>query len=186
MYAYCCNNPIAFTDSSGQFPVLQPGLLDRYFIHRKVQKDCQKKTGWEIEVKVEGAKGNGRLDLYDKSKNSYYEVKSKGAAYTTVTKRVRKSTRDQMEKYDVAGITDKRFPELENVVPTRGTDYVKGTTQYFVWDIEYEYKEPGLIVYTLDQNSERTAAVVAGIVSIVLFATTGYAPTTSFSPGFAF
>ena len=142
--------------------------------------------GWEMEVQVSGPNGDGRLDLYDKDSNSYYEVKSRGAAYTVVKKNIRSITRIQMEKYDAAEVVDKRFPELSGVSPNRGMTFVSGEIKYGIWDVSYQWERPGLIVYDVKMNPERAAtAAITGFAIIGMAVYSGGLSLPYTAPAFA-
>ena len=81
MFAYCNNNPANYCDYSGNSPFTPDlNLLDYKTIHELVQERLSYEEGWYVEVSVNGELGRGRLDLFDADNNTYYEVKSKGAA----------------------------------------------------------------------------------------------------------
>ena len=167
MYAYCGNNPIAKVDKNGCSPTGILTLKDYYIIHKMVQVACVIRYGYDMEVYVRERKKNekkgriGYLDLYDFDNNMYYEVKSEAASG-------RKRTFSQMEKYDNSIIEAKRY-ENYNITqsPSRGTNCVSGTVYYGIYDVHYELREPGLIVYTTEVNWERAISlyVLAAVVA---------------------
>ena len=165
MFAYCLNNPCTLCDPLGTSPFGPLNIGDYYTIHKKVQDDVQRQKGWLEEISVKGPKGRGRLDLYDKANNVYYEVKSEGAAY-------RPSTERQMQKYDVAEISGMASLFISQEQPaTRGTEYVSGSFEYGFWDVNYSLEANGLIVYEPTYNFERmgaslATALVVGLVAI--------------------
>ena len=171
MFAYCNNSPISLTDSTGSLPVGYLVLADFYFIHKRVQRECKQNKGWETEVRVTGSGKNGRLDLYDSTLNTYYEVKSRGAAYN-ISGNIRTSTDNQMTFYDQATISSKKVPNANGLQPTRGNEYVSGSFEHGVWDVEYKLEKPGLIVYNTTLNSQRASKIVVIAVAIGLAALT--------------
>lgn len=118
-----------------------------------VAKDAARKINIlaRNEVFVRETKGCGRLDIYDCLSNSYYEVKSEGAAFTN-------STNKQMEKYDNAHVL---FSSRGNV--KRGTKIVSGTFYYGAWKITYQSVANGLISYSCTWSQQRyeTAKMIA-------------------------
>ena len=180
MFAYCNNNPICLVDYSGESPFGSLTLGDYYIIHKQIQFDCKCKTGWDMEVYVSGSKGIGFLDLYDSTNNQYYEVKSDKAAN-------RSSTSRQMEKYDVALVKDIRYSDPATTPPTRGMQYVTGTVEYGVWDINYRLSSAGLITYTPEYNWNRAGTIAASllIVGLALFTQGASIPFTAPALGLA-
>lgn len=151
MFAYCGNNPVSFVDPLGSSPYGALSIIDYYWIHRAVQDHASKQTGWMTEVYVSGSKGAGRLDLYDVYDNTYYEVKSRGAAYIPTTKR-------QMQKYDQAkpnAIVSIFFGHDEKV--TRSQEKISGSFKYGMYDVTYKNEADGLIVYDVELNWNRAA-----------------------------
>lgn len=185
LFAYCFNNPINLVDYGGNWPYTALGLVDYYNIHNKVQNQCRDNYGLIKEVYVKGPLGNGRLDLYDAVSNSYYEVKSKGAAYT-ITGNLRKSVQEQMEKYDVATIASKKVPSMKNTTPNRGNKSVSGHFDYGMYDVNYRLEQPGLIVYTINLNQQRAAETTLIALSIGLALVTGGASIPYTAPNWAF
>ena len=168
MFAYCLNNPVNYEDDSGAIPF--PSLGDYYWMHRAVQFDIVERYGFGMEVFVSSAGKIGYLDIYDASTHSYYEVKHVLAADA-------ESTENQMKKYDDSHIAGWRWSDIQNSEKlSRGTQDIKGFTEYMYWDISYELYKEGLIIYRWKVNQARytqfvaTAAVVASatICSFVL------------------
>ena len=170
-FAYCENDPVDNTDSVGYGPwVRHLSLWDYRRIHNKVAD----LAAWSIcnwgarrEKYVKGPKGKGFLDIYNNYDNTYYEVKSRGAAYLGSTVR-------QMQKYDVAKpLLSKRG----NV--KRGTQYIWGTFYYGAWYVDYRLVSPGLIAYSCTWCQNRMekaygiALVAVVVISIATIATGG-------------
>ena len=157
-FAYCNNDPILFYDSDGTSPITPIlNLIDFSAIHKMVQVSILKELGGTAKMEVYVKADNGRigfLDVYDLSNNSYYEVKSEKASG-------RKSTRDQMARYDKSKIvsTGER--------PERGQAKLSGSFSYGLWDVEYSSKEDGLVVYTPTYNWKKAASVGSGIAVAV-------------------
>ena len=171
VYAYSENNPTNMHDKSGKHPLALLDWSDRAIIHLMVQIKVSKEKNWAREVFVKGIKGRGFLDLLDAEKNQYYEIKSKDDAK-------RKRTTRQMEKYDVAIIQNTTANKLITPKVTigssisRGEEYVKGSFQYGIYDVEYSSNMNGLITYTTSVNWERAltiASVEVLTVLVVLF-----------------
>ena len=162
MFAYCNNNPVNSLDENGHSPYGKLTLWDYYLIHRMVQIECVIHRGYDMEVSVKSANGKkGRLDLYDFSQNAYYEVKSEGASQSP-------NTPLQMQRYDSSVIDAKRY-ESFNIVqpPSRGTQYISGTLEYGLYDVHYELRAPGLIVYEPQINWSRVATYATVVALIV-------------------
>ena len=118
-----------------------------------------------MEVPVSDPNGRrGRLDLYNPIANTYYEVKSVGSAFS-------KDTINQMNRYDKSVVSGK-MGEALNVTtpPTRSNVYVSGSFRYGLYDVTYELRQPGLIVYTPIKNNARTTAATAIAAAIVVTA----------------
>ena len=175
MFAYCENDPVNMVDYAGCSPFsLILSLFDYAAMHKMVQIKCAMDYGWTMEQYISGPLGKGRLDLYDSVKNEYYEVKSIRASQLP-------STRSQMQKYDRGTVRS------SGLVPDRGTNTAcKGSFVYGIYDVHYELKEPGLIVYDKQVNSERALAlatigiccavcVVAPEVAVPLITAFGFA-----------
>lgn len=164
-FAYCENNPITNADELGYGPwVKWLTIWDYYKIHTEVQKSIIKSLSKGIflmEVYVSGSKGKGRLDIYDVTRNEYYEVKSIGSAYTT-------STVNQMLKYDNARLLTKK----KNV--KRGSLTFDGSFHYGAWKVHYYSVKKGLIAYTVTWNQSRyKKAINVGLSAIALIAVAG-------------
>jgi len=77
MFAYCNNNPIAFTDDNGGAPWW--ALPDWGYIHRAVQADIIRKYKPLMPLlNAEVTSTAGRMDLFDKGTYQVWEVKSAG------------------------------------------------------------------------------------------------------------
>ena len=153
MFAYCNNNPIIFSDASGCDPFGILRLIDYAIIHLLVQVMIAETMGWEIEVgvysKVEidekETEKYGRLDLYDRKTNSFYEVKS--LDYVNSNKGSI-ATKDQIDRYKKTI----RFAKGNFYQPIHaGNATIKGSFRYGDYIINfndrYDIKE-GLIVYS--------------------------------------
>ena len=96
-------------------------------MHKAVQYDIAEERGYGMEVPVIGHKGAGRLDLYDGTTNTYYEVKHFLAAAGTALE-------GQMEKYDCSHVIGWRFDEYQiNGNVSKGRERFLGSTQYLYW-----------------------------------------------------
>ena len=161
MFAYCLNNPVTNADETGCSPWGALSLWDYWAIHTEVQLECLALHGFDMEVSVRNPAGKrGRLDLYDFKNNTYYEVKSERASKNP-------NTSLQMLRYDTSMITAKRYKD-HNIPqpPSRGTKYVSGTIVYGIYDVSYELREPGLIVYTPYVNWTRVAIYALAVATV--------------------
>ena len=161
MFAYCLNNPVTNADETGCSPWGALSLWDYWAIHTEVQLACLALHGFDMEVSVRNPAGKrGRLDLYDFKNNTYYEVKSERASKNP-------NTSLQMLRYDTSMITAKRYKD-HNIPqpPSRGTKYVSGTIVYGIYDVSYELREPGLIVYTPYVNWTRVAIYALAVATV--------------------
>jgi RHS repeat-associated protein len=154
MFAYCMNDPANLTDQLGLFPGIDLVLFDFYAMHIMTQIQCAMDYGFVMEISVECGDGRGRLDLYDPVHNVFYEVKSIGCVDGY-------DTDNQIDRYDISYIRDtkrnkdKLGKESIGKNPNKGMDSsIKGSFQYSIYDIEYKYYKPGLIVYDKKTNWE--------------------------------
>ena len=169
MYAYCGNNPANYSDPNGCYIVPLPSIADYYHMHKAVQYDVVEQHGYGMEVYVIGSKGIGRLDLYDGTCNTYYEVKHQPAATGKIFD-------DQMTKYDNSHVTGWRFSEYQiegNVV--RGDNHISGWTTYLYWDIKYWKAADGVIVYIWEVNETRYAQHMCVLATAFVAASLDYA-----------
>jgi hypothetical protein len=123
-------------------------------MHIMTQIQCAMDYGFVMEISVECGDGRGRLDLYDPVHNVFYEVKSIGCVDGY-------DTDNQIDRYDISYIRDtkrnkdKLGKESIGKNPNKGMDSsIKGSFQYSIYDIEYKYYKPGLIVYDKKTNWE--------------------------------
>ena len=168
MFAYCNNAPTNNLDDDGCRAI--PLAVAR-LIHNKVCEHilqqllnmghqartelCVVKTYPDDTMKL------GRLDVYDYTENTYYEVKSVQASTTKRTER-------QLEKYNGAE------PIIFSQGPiSPGTQTLSGSFQYDIYDVTYYTTADGLVVYDAVVNPQRlkqsiTSAVIAiGIGALV-------------------
>ena len=156
-------------DKDGRDPFGVLNLFDYGASHLMVQQDLLILYGWEIEIYVDGPDGRGRMDLYDRESNEFYEVKSVGVAYLP-------STQKQMNKYATATTVDRR-PTSSS--PRPGTKRVSGFFTYGIYDVSYWSvpEIPGLIAYSYQLNYSRAFAIygMALVSAIILVASEGTA-----------
>ena len=146
MFTYCLNNPLLGIDPTGEIVVL---LATARAIHNQVADRVAEQVNGKQNVYVkktqDGKVRRGFLDVYDKKKNSYYEVKSDLSKNSWRTKR-------QMEKYDGSTAVKYNSPPI-----TGGTEYVSGDFSYGIYDVSFRYEKAGLVTYTVDINPKRAA-----------------------------
>ena len=166
MFAYCNNAPIGNNDVSGQSPFSTLTLADYLYIHTIVQLLCAAEYGCYLEVYVQSGNKRGFLDLYDAEAGAYYEVKSYGSRNSWRTK-------NQMDKYDNSKIKDKRFEgtDIYDSKLRKGKQPIRGEFVYGIYDVTYYLYKDGLIVYEVEPNASRTAAVALASIAIILAAT---------------
>ncbi len=178
LYAYCLNNPCNNSDLLGCGPWAKYlTLWDYKRIHNMVADAVRDKIGIlkaSREVYVKGDKGRGFLDVYDKTKNQYYEIKSIGSAEL-------KSTKKQMEKYDASKVVLGRHGKVK-----RGTKKISGSLYYGAWKIKYYSYKNGLVVYTHDWIQKRydTAAKVVSVAILVGITALTIASSGSAAPAY--
>ena len=158
MFAYCNNNPIAYTDADGVSPYGILTISDYYIIHKQVQIEIVEQYGYAMEVFVFGLGKRGYLDIYDPSTNTFYEVKSIGAAPTAEI---------QMIRYERSTVHDIRFVGYHiPCSPTRGKQVFSGSFKYGNYLVKYSTNN-GLITYcptwdgTPMRPSEKATALMA-------------------------
>ena len=145
MFAYCNNNPVACSDSTGNNPFDILHIFDYFLIHFTVQLMIRDQNHWEMEVEVYDSKGQrGRLDLYDSLTNQFYEVKSDRVAFTD-------STSAQMLRYKDS-VKIKNHPYRSHPAP--GTETITGGFNFGAYYIEYHTVDitPGLIIYSKNKR----------------------------------
>ncbi len=167
-YVYCDNNSVNMMDYGGDSPystVLT--IIDYYRIHKRVQIEIMKILGLGESIieksvyDINTDKYNGRLDVYYRPNNSYYEVKSYKSAYTD-------KTREQMNRYDSS------YALKGKGTVNRETEYINGEFDYGFWKITFEsdIDNPGLVTYHYEYVKEREqiakAVIIVAAVAVVL------------------
>ena len=112
-----------------------------------------------VKGKLDGKTCRGFLDVYEPISNTYYEVKSYMAAYTT-------ATQNQMRKYD----NSKPIASWRGNVK-RGTKKLFGNFWYGAWSIQYSTSKTvnGLVEYIPNYKITRadTAKSLASAVVVI-------------------
>ena len=162
MFTYCLNNPVMYVDSLGAKPFLF--IWDYYFIHKRIQALIVHEFGYAMEVYVVWDSGYGFLDLYDAENNEYYEVKTREQIIVS-------AHTEQMENYDNSNVGSWMFVGYDIPdSPERGTNQsIEGTFEYGFHRVKYEYREPGIIWYTVETDINKVSAAVASIGVMALF-----------------
>ena len=132
----------------------------------------------KLEIFVVSNSGRrGRLDLYDPDTNQFYEVKSVEQAVNAA---------DQISRYSQSVIHSRMYPQYNGRTPLPGSNSVTitdNTFPYGIYDVTYwqDEKNPTLILYRVDVNKDRQAAVYAATAAVIMLMLL-YPPATAAAP----
>ena len=191
LYLYCNNNPINYTDKSGNSMTGILTLKDYSIMHKIVQQKYTEKiknnTRHNVVMeryirKNKNKSRRGFLDIYDITSHSYYEVKTE----KTCQKRMKK-VREQMNSYSNGAVAISRrwgvWSSFKNN-PSKGKYSYYGKFEYGVYDVTYKRRERGLITYNPVYNKRRAQKVQNGLKIVggvlVLVGSVAFSPAVAF------
>ena len=138
MFAYCNNNPIAFTDDNGGAPWW--ALPYWSYIHAAVEEHIIASYGGEIStLRAEVTCSTGRMDLFDTEKYHVWEIKSAGPASLLGVAQLYRYTSGTYAGHAI----------------TPGEPIFKGEFAYGEFYVKYWSPSPGLVVYDFDYKEKK-------------------------------
>ena len=169
LFAYCNNNPVLFSDPSGNAPSLK--ILTS--LHNAVVRDAIKvlkkngfkgcKTQWATYPAPKDGEPpksnypNGYMDIYHYERNYVWEVKRNND-------RGKRTGREQLNKYTGSHRKEMNLLSPRRTKPVRGIE-IRGTfaTQEGIYDITYKW-DGALILYDYKVNPLR--GTIGGVVAV--------------------
>ena len=163
MFAYCANNPIAYTDLEGEAP--WSALPYWGYIHNLVVKDIVVKySNSERTLSSEVSCSTGRMDIFDKSSGEVWEVKSAGPASLIGVAQLYRYTQGTYKGMPIIIGRDVFCGEFD-----RGNFHVKYWTVasgLIVYDFSYKGKEKEIVTvsaYEKQESEQKSTPKVGGI-----------------------
>ena len=163
MFAYCANNPIAYTDLEGEAPwsaLPYWGYIHDLVVENIVIKYSNSKRTLSSEVSC----STGRMDIFDKSSGEVWEVKSAGPASLIGVAQLYRYTQGTYKGMPIT-IGRKTFSgEFD-----RGNFHVKYWTVasgLIVYDFSYKGKEKEIVTvsaYEKQESEQKSTPKVGGI-----------------------
>ena len=163
MFAYCANNPIAYTDLEGEAP--WSALPYWGYIHNLVVKDIVVKySNSERTLSSEVSCSTGRMDIFDESSGEVWEVKSAGPASLIGVAQLYRYTQGTYKGMPIIIGRETFSGEFD-----RGNFHVKYWTVasgLIVYDFSYKGKEKEIVTvsaYEKQESEQKSTPKVGGI-----------------------
>ena len=163
MFAYCANNPIAYTDLEGEAP--WSALPYWGYIHNLVVKDIVVKySNSERTLSSEVSCSTGRMDIFDESSGEVWEVKSAGPASLIGVAQLYRYTQGTYNGMPIIIGRETFSGEFD-----RGNFHVKYWTVasgLIVYDFSYKGKEKEIVTvsaYEKQESEQKSTPKVGGI-----------------------
>ena len=172
MFAYCANNPIAYTDLEGEAP--WSALPYWGYIHNLVVENIViKYSNSERTLSSEVSCSTGRMDIFDKSSGEVWEVKSAGPASLIGVAQLYRYTQGTYNGMPITIGKDAFSGEFD--IGNFHVKYWTVASGLIVYDFSYKEKEEEIATVSAyeKQEAERESRSKAGAVAMTVAGTFG-------------
>lgn len=175
MFAYCNNNPVNYSDSSGNLPQ----AVEDAIVHSKVLKEISYQNGNLRNTKtciyyngIDFTGGWGFCDLYNSETGEVWELKKDSTSWSCTTT----AAKAQLKGYVQGRL--KHFPDLELFEPYC-TQIAGGTCSFtmngYIYSAQYWSEGNGILRYSYTKNkTENRKNAEAIVTAAIVFGVTAY------------